>query len=128
MIIFLDTSSPVCRLSLKDNGLTYEYEWASDRNLAKGLLSYIQDQLKKHNKSWSDIDYIGVKSGPGSFTGLRIGLTVMNTLADTNKVPIISGRGDDWIEEADKKISNNIDEKIIIPFYDSEPNITTPKK
>ncbi|MGB4420795.1 MAG: tRNA (adenosine(37)-N6)-threonylcarbamoyltransferase complex dimerization subunit type 1 TsaB [Candidatus Saccharimonadales bacterium] len=128
MKMFLDTSSAVCNLILKDGDQTYQSEWNSGRDLARGLLSYIKNQLEIHNKNFSDLDYIAVKSGPGSFTGLRIGLTVANTLADINKIPIVSGKDSNWIKQAEDKVSNKQDEKIVLPFYNSEPNITISKK
>lgn len=128
MKMFLDTASPVCTLILKDEDSTYQSSWESGRDLARGLLTYIKDQLQNHNKKFSDLDYIGVKSGPGSFTGLRIGITVANTLADINKIPIVSGRDSDWIMQIEEKISKQKNEKIVIPFYNSEPNITISKK
>lgn len=128
MKIFLDTSSSVCNLILKDDNSAYQSSWDSGRDLARGLLAFIKNQLEKHNKQFSDIDYIGVKSGPGSFTGLRIGLTVANTLADLNSIPIVSGRGPDWIKQVEYKIDEQKNEKIVMPFYNSEPNITISKK
>jgi len=128
MILLIDTSTSICRLILIDGGSQYDNEWQSDRTLAKGLLGYLRDTLKKYNKKWSDISAIGVFEGPGSFTGLRIGLTVMNTIADAQAIPIVGGRGDNWQDEVLAKLQAGKNEKIVLPFYGSEANITVPKK
>jgi len=128
MILLLDTSTPVCKLSLVDGDVRYENEWQADRQLAKGLLAYLHDQLESQDKAFSDLTGIGAFAGPGSFTGLRIGLTVLNTLADSERIPIVSGMGEDWQAEVLQKLKNGQNERIALPFYGSEANITTPRK
>jgi tRNA threonylcarbamoyladenosine biosynthesis protein TsaB len=128
MILLLDTSTPVCKLSLVDGEWRYDDQWQADRQLAKGLLRYIYEQLQENGKSWSDITAIGAFKGPGSFTGLRIGLTVLNTLADSQGVPIVGAEGEDWQAEAIRKIQSGTNEKIVLPNYGAAANITTPRK
>jgi tRNA threonylcarbamoyladenosine biosynthesis protein TsaB len=128
MILLLDTSTSVCQLTLIDGDWRQKYDWQADRALAKGLLSYLAENLEKNGKNWSGISSIGVFEGPGSFTGLRIGLTVMNTIADAQAIPIVGGRGEDWQDEVIAKLSAGVDDKIVLPFYGSEAKITTPKK
>ena len=128
MIILFDTSTPICKISLTDGNNRTDKQWSSDRTLAKNLLSYLKDIIDEDNKTWNDIDAIGVFEGPGSFTGLRIGLTVANTIADAQNIPIVGGRGDNWQDVVVDKINKNINEKIVLPFYGSEAKITTPRK
>ena len=128
MILLLDTSTPICKLSLIDGDEHYDDEWEAARTLAKGLLGYIEANLEKHNKTWQDIDAIGVFEGPGSFTGLRIGLTVMNTVADSESIPIVGGRGDSWQESVLAKLNDGENDKIVLPLYGSEAHITVPRK
>jgi len=128
MIILLDTSTPICKLTFIDGDFRYGDQWRADRTLAKGLLGYLDENLRKFYKTWSDISSIGIFEGPGSFTGLRIGITVMNTIADAQSIPIVGGRGDDWQTQAMNKLKNNENEKIVLPFYGSPAHITTPKK
>ena len=128
MIVLLDTSTALCKLSLIDGDNRYDREWQADRQLANGLLRFFDTELKLIKKTWSDISAIGVFAGPGSFTGLRIGLTVMNTIADTQGIPIVSGQGEDWQNKVMTKISSGKNEKIVLPVYGGEAHITIAKK
>jgi tRNA threonylcarbamoyladenosine biosynthesis protein TsaB len=128
MILLLDTSTPVCKLALIDGVWRYEDEWQADRQLAKGLLKYLQQKLTESDKTFADISGIGVMKGPGSFTGLRIGLTVLNTLADAENIPIVGETGADWQNTALTKLMAGKNEKIVLPFYGGEAHITKPRK
>ena len=128
MIILLDTSTPICKLTFIDGTKRQDDEWQSNKILAKGLLSHLDKLLKMQSKTWSDITAIGVFKGPGSFTGIRIGLTVMNTIADALEVPIVGGRGNRWQDETLAKIHAGKNEKIVLPLYGGDAHITTPRK
>ncbi len=128
MILLLDTSTPVCKLTLVDGDWRYDDQWQADRTLARDLLAYLRDQLAKNGRDFTDITGIGAFRGPGSFTGLRIGLTVLNTMADAVNIPIVGGTDADWQGEVITKLSDGINEKIVLPFYGSDANITKPRK
>jgi tRNA threonylcarbamoyladenosine biosynthesis protein TsaB len=128
VIILLDTSTPLCKLTLLDGDLRYENEWLADRQLAKGLLGYLQEQMGLHGKSFKDITGIGVFAGPGSFTGLRIGLTVLNTIAASENIHIVGMTGDDWQSRVIEKLKAGENERIVLPFYGQDAHITKPRK
>ena len=110
MKLYLDTSQSKTIMKLDDK----TYEWESGHNLAKNLHKFIHDKLQENGKDWQDITEITFMSGPGSFTGLRIGATVVNTLAEQLNVPLFNHRG----EKVD----------LIMPEYGRPANITPPKK
>ncbi len=124
MIILLDTSTATCFLTVIDGDSRQSYEWEAGRTLARGLLGFLQEKTGDLRK----ITGIGVMKGPGSFTGLRIGLTVANTLADSLGVPIVGVGGDNWQDVALEKLQSGENEKIILPTYGSEAHITRQKK
>ena len=128
MIILLDTSTPTCKLTLVDNGEKREFEWQADRQLAKGLLSFLERSLSGNGQSLNSIRGLGIMKGPGSFTGLRIGITVFNTIADTNNVPIVGESGDSWQDKAIMRLENGENDHVVLPEYGSEANITKPRK
>lgn len=129
MILLLDTSTPLCRLTLVDtDGNQSEYEWQADRQLAKGLLAWLTERLAEKGATIRDISGIGALQGPGSFTGLRIGLTVLNTLADGLGAPIVGTSGEDWRHHALERLQAGENDIIVLPVYGSEAHITTQRK
>lgn len=128
MILLLDTSTPTCKLTLADGDWRYDDEWEANRTLAKGLLVYLQQQLQKNGKAFADISGIGAFKGPGSFTGLRIGLTVLNTIADAQSIPIVGGTGENWQNDVLRRLDAGENEKIVLPFYGGDAHITKPRK
>ncbi len=128
MILLLDTSTGLCKLSLIKDDVSKDYEWQADRTLAQGLLLYIKQKLQENNADFRDLSAIGVLKGPGSFTGLRIGITVVNTLASSMSIPIVGETGDDWKQKAIEAIELGRNDEIVMPYYGSEANITKQRK
>ena len=134
MLLYLDASTPVARVCLDDSS----YEKQLNRDMARDILKFLEECLAQKNATWQDLAALAVFAGPGSFTGLRIGATVMNTLSDSLSIPIISQRnsddsktdqGDqDWRGRALVRINNKENDKIAQPFYGAGPNITKPRK
>lgn len=124
MIILLDTSTATCFLTVVDNEARQDFEWQAGRTLARGLLKFLEEKTGDLH----DISGIGVMKGPGSFTGLRIGLTVANTLADSLNVPIVGATGEDWREMTLKKLYAGENEKIVMPEYGAAAHVTSPRK
>ena len=129
MILFLDTSTPSCHIWLDDKS----FEYQTDRNLAKDLLWLINESIRASGldpkrRMLECISAIIVFRGPGSFTGLRIGINVANTLADYLGVPIIGTTGKSWRTEAQKRLAKGENDKLVLPIYDKPANITEPIK
>lgn len=129
MKLFLDSSTSTCYLTLVDEkSHYYDYSWQADRSLARDLLAYLRDHLAQHQMDFKDIDGLALMRGPGSFTGLRIGATVLNTLAESLEVPIVGEMGDNWRKAAVKRLADGDNDQIVMPKYGSEANITKPRK
>lgn len=128
MILLLDTSTPECHLSFVDGDWRYNTVWEANRELAKGLLSFLKDQLEGQGKNWKDLTGLGVFKGPGSFTGLRIGITVLNTISYSEGIPIVGVTGENWKQLAVERLLNQESDKVVLPEYGGEANITQPRK
>lgn len=128
MILAIRSDSPTATLVLLKDGEVDRLEWEAGRQLSKELLSKILQMLKKQQNSWSDLEGVVVFAGPGSFTGLRIGITVANTLAYSLSVPVAAGRGQNWVEDGLRALKAARSGHFVLPEYGSEPNISRPKK
>ncbi len=130
MILALRSDKPEAELYLFDESLKQldEFTWRAHRELADTLLMQIQNLLKENNSELSDITGIVVFTGEGSFTGLRIGSTVANSLAYSYDIPVVSAEGSDWLKLGLKSLIKAKPGNYVVPKYHSEPNITTSKK
>ena len=110
MKLYLDTSTATTILKLDEK----TYEWVAGKELAEGIFQFIHEKLTENNADWQDLSEIHFMSGPGSFTGLRIGATVVNALADQLNIPLYNHKGE--------KV------EMIIPEYGRPARITAPRK
>lgn len=85
MKLFIDTSDAEEVVIGLDNK---KYKTKARKEKSQKLLPFIDEILKKNKKTLKDIKEIEVATGPGSFTGLRVGVTVACTLGWTLGVPV----------------------------------------
>ena len=130
MLLGIKTDNPVAELVLlADDGKAIEKTtWQADRTLARDLLKKINELLERQNSRFADLRGLFVYKGPGSFTGLRIGLTVMNTLAYSEHIPVVGTSGDDWVEGGTERLLAGDNDRVVLPEYGADARITTPKK
>ena len=129
MILAIDTSTPECKMYLVKDGAEFVNKtWLAERRLALELLEQLEKFLAENNQTFQDLKGLVVFRGPGSFTGLRIGITVFNTLADSLNIPIVGELGDDWLKLGVGKLAEGKVDTIVLPEYGTPPHITKPKK
>lgn len=88
--LFLDTSSKTLVVYIvKDNEIIYEKNVTTNNDHSKYLVPSIDEGLKLNNLKPSDINKCYVVTGPGSFTGTRIAVTVGKTFAYSNNINVI---------------------------------------
>ncbi|MDP3987813.1 MAG: tRNA (adenosine(37)-N6)-threonylcarbamoyltransferase complex dimerization subunit type 1 TsaB, partial [Candidatus Levybacteria bacterium] len=89
IILLIDTSSnEKISVGLRINNQEKIISKKIDRQKAQAVLPMIDDLLKKYNLKMSDLTEIQVNIGPGSFTGLRVGIAVANALSFALKIPV----------------------------------------
>jgi tRNA threonylcarbamoyladenosine biosynthesis protein TsaB len=90
LILNLDTSTLVCSVALASGyKLTGTRESHDDKSHSRQLGIFIQDLLKENNLEVSSLDAVAVSKGPGSYTGLRIGVSIAKGLAYGSNIPLI---------------------------------------
>jgi tRNA threonylcarbamoyladenosine biosynthesis protein TsaB len=129
LILTLRTDKHVAEIGLydNDNKIAY-YEWQAYKELSETIHRKIKDILSSNNYDFNDIQGVIVFQGPGSFTGLRIGISVANALAYSLNVPIVAAGKEDWIISGVKRLSLGGNDELVTPEYGALPHITTPKK
>lgn len=127
-ILTMRTDNPEAEIGLYNDGEQLAYEtWQAHRELAETINKKIIDVLMRADIRLHQLQGIVAFKGPGSFTGLRIGLTVGNALAYSLKIPVVSAMGDEWIHQGVERLLENQDETIAMPEYGAAPHITAPK-
>lgn len=85
MKLYIDTSNrDTIIVGLDDKRFTTD----ARQEKSQKLLPFINEVLKKEGKTVEDITEIEVNTGPGSFTGLRVGVSVANTLGWALGIPV----------------------------------------
>jgi tRNA threonylcarbamoyladenosine biosynthesis protein TsaB len=129
IILTIRTDKPEAELGLFDEQTELAYEaWHAHRELSNTLLQKIADLLASRSKVLTDIQGIVCFQGPGSFTGLRIGLTVANTLTYSLGLPIVATMGEDWLQKGIERLHAGEDDRITLPHYGADAHITLPRK
>jgi tRNA threonylcarbamoyladenosine biosynthesis protein TsaB len=127
-ILGIRTDKPQAELYLyKDKEKIAEIKWQAHRELSSTIHKQIDKILRQTSISLKDINGIVCFKGPGSFTGLRIGLTVANALAYTQNVPIVALRGDEWLKKGINDLASGSTDKTATPYYD-RPAATSAQK
>ena len=113
---------------VSDDGTREVVQWEAGRSLAKEMFGYLRDLLEARGMAFRDIKGVGVFRGPGSYTGLRIALTVLNTFAAAQQVPIVGAVGDAWSDDCLARLTAGEDDKVVLPEYGADAHITKPRK
>ena len=102
-ILGIETSSVVASVAItNDNILLGETTINHPKKHSQKLMPIIKNLFSSLNMNINDIDLIAVSNGPGSFTGIRIGLTTAKALAHMSEIPIVT------ISTLDSLAVNNI--------------------
>jgi len=92
MYLCIDTTTSEAGITLVDYGRLP----IDPRHASEDILKKIDELIQKANIKLADLKGVFVIKGPGSFTGLRVGIAVANQFAHQLKIPIVGLRTDEW--------------------------------
>ena len=134
MILVIDTANnEKAFLGLWDKTWLSQIEWAAGRNLSADIMIKLDQLFETADREIEKITGLIINAGPGSFTGLRIGISVANTIAYSLNIPIVGvaepKTAQDLLELGDRKLQQESHFcQPISPEYGSEPNLSQPKR
>lgn len=130
LILSIRTDRPEAEVGVFHDHEQVQYEvWQAHRELSLTLHQKILDVLAQDNKKLTDVQGIVVFQGPGSFTGLRIGLTVADALAYSLGIPIVGVTPEEnWIARGIARLLAGEHNEIVLPEYGAPAHITQPRK
>ena len=89
-ILSIDTSSSICSVAiLEDTKIIKEMHNFSEKEHSETLMPMIDELFKTTNLSLDNIELIACSVGPGSFTGIRIGIATVKAFADAKNIPVV---------------------------------------
>ncbi|HPW97793.1 MAG TPA: tRNA (adenosine(37)-N6)-threonylcarbamoyltransferase complex dimerization subunit type 1 TsaB [Flavobacterium sp.] len=116
LILNIETASKNCSVSLAKEGKTILCKEMSEEGYshAEKLHVFIEEILKETNTNFQELKAVAISKGPGSYTGLRIGVSAAKGICYALNIPLISV---DTLQVLAKQAK--IDEGIIIPMLDA---------
>ena len=121
-ILYIETATDVCSVALsKGSEIIGLKEEAGGNNHAKHLLPFVDEVLKQAGVSMTEINGVAVSIGPGSYTGLRIGVSTAKGIAYTAGIPVMAVSTLESIAQGAKMLwSGTLTETVqIIPMIDA---------
>ena len=122
LILNIETSTNICSVCIaKDGNIIAKKESSEDKSHAKLLTLFIEDLFKEQKLSASDLDAIAVSKGPGSYTGLRIGVSVAKGLCYAKDLPLIAINTLQAMASGiiSKISADDLNNSIIVPMIDA---------
>jgi tRNA threonylcarbamoyl adenosine modification protein YeaZ len=89
LLLAVDTATAWCGIGLYDGALQLELNWRAERHHSEQLMPGIERALDLLGVDRTDLAALGVSRGPGSYTGVRVGITVARMLAYALDIPIV---------------------------------------
>lgn len=102
-------------------------KWQAHRQLAETINAKIEELLNQSSNSLEGVGGIVCFKGPGSFTGLRIGLSVANALAYAQGIPVVAKSGKNWLESGIKDLLAGKNDHIATPAYGRPAAVSKPR-
>jgi len=124
LVLYLDTANDETKIAVFDSSkLIGKKQWNGRGDLSETLLVKIEEQLKENQVKLSQLEKIAVNPGPGSYTGLRIGIISANFLAWSLGIPVVAGK----ISRGGLSIAGETNLGFILPKYLKPASVSKPK-
>ena len=132
MLLYIDTTQRefIKFALIKNESKVFLLEKIVGNKQSENLLFLLDKFLKSKKTKLQDMTKIVVNRGPGSFTSVRLGVVLANTLSYSLKIPIFGIDNSEFKSQEDylKLLDLKKSDEFVKPFYYKEANITTKKE
>ena len=127
LILAIETGTDICSVALiRDGELIALRESDEERNHAKKIAVFVDELLREYDIAAEELDAVAVSKGPGSYTGLRIGVSFAKGLCYGQNIPLVAvGSLDSLVEVAREDFEAGIidieqwDNALLCPMIDA---------
>ncbi|WP_320168323.1 tRNA (adenosine(37)-N6)-threonylcarbamoyltransferase complex dimerization subunit type 1 TsaB [Mangrovibacterium marinum] len=124
-ILHLESSTSICSVALAKDGQLVDLQESSEgQNHARLLSVFAGDLLSRNGLRAEQLDAIAVSEGPGSYTGLRIGVSLAKGLCYVNELPLIAvsplqAMADQLLQRREELKLTLTDNSLLVPMIDA---------
>jgi len=118
-ILSIDTTSNVCSVSILENDQVIDENILDNgKTHSENMMPLLDELLKRNNMDISNVEFISVCVGPGSFTGIRIGIATIKAFAEVLNIKVASVTS---LETLSRNETAERDQ-VIVPIIDARNN------
>ncbi|MHC8947916.1 tRNA (adenosine(37)-N6)-threonylcarbamoyltransferase complex dimerization subunit type 1 TsaB [Sphingobacterium hungaricum] len=119
-ILIIETATPVCSVALSKNHTVLDYIDSAEPNMhANQLTLYVEELLSRNNLVASELHAVAVSLGPGSYTGLRIGVSTAKGLCYALDIPVIGIHTLDAMADWFANYHSQSENTVLVPMIDA---------
>jgi len=120
LILLIETATSTCSVALTKNGKIIGVREASEHNIhASHITLFIEELMSIAGKKYSDLSAVAVSKGPGSYTGLRIGVSTAKGLCYALDIPLLAINTLEAMASGMQSQIDLADSDLLIPMIDA---------
>ncbi|MCQ2533488.1 MAG: tRNA (adenosine(37)-N6)-threonylcarbamoyltransferase complex dimerization subunit type 1 TsaB [Clostridia bacterium] len=121
--LIMDTSNTTCSAGVYEDKKELSYRLSLEtRTHSETFMPLVHEVMEEAKTKYEDLSYYGITVGPGSFTGIRIGMAFVKGLASVNSIPCVPVSSVDALARSVEVVDTPIESTILISCFEARNN------
>lgn len=121
--LVMDTSNTTCSAGVYEDEREISYKFSlENRTHSETFMPIVHDVMEEAKLKYEDLSYYGVTVGPGSFTGIRIGMAFVKGLASVNSIPCVPVSSVEALARSVDVVDTPVESTILISCFEARNN------